>query len=78
MSMTNEEIVVDALLKTPEMKKHITAEEIAEYDNLEDFFFYSKNPYAKALDVLIRGITENKNEKLIYDELLFNLKSLED
>lgn len=44
MSMTNEEIVVDALLKTPEMKKHITAEEIAEYDNLEDFFSIAKIP----------------------------------
>ena len=66
MSLTKEEAIRRALLQTPEMKKHVSEAEIAEYDNLADF------------NILITGTTEEKNEKLIYSELLTNLRSLED
>lgn len=76
-SLTNEELVVTALLKTPEMKKHISQEELAEYESIQDLLYYSKNPYVKALAVLVKGTTDGKKDQLIYDELLFNLKGLE-
>lgn len=78
VSLTNEEMVVNALLKTPEMKKHVTDEELAEYDGPDDLLFFSKNPYIKALSILIKGTTVNKDDKLIYNELITTLKSLED
>lgn len=78
MSLTKEEAIRRALLQTPEMKKHVSEAEIAEYDNLADFLYFSKNPYVRALNILITGTTEEKNEKLIYSELLTNLRSLED
>lgn len=75
---TTEELIMEAVLKTPAITETVNQDEIAEFQNASvGEMSLSKNPYLRVLSVLITGVTEGKSERVIYQQICDSLRLLE-
>ncbi|WP_290372436.1 hypothetical protein [uncultured Parasutterella sp.] len=74
---TKDEKIIKAVLKTPEMQKHLTQEETDKFDNYsESLLTQSNNPHLKVLYDVVYGKLNDRSATLTLDKVNSSLRSV--
>ena len=74
---TKDEKIIKAVIRTPEMQKHLSPEEVAKFDNYsESLLTQSNNPYLKVLYDVVSGKLNDRSATLTLDKVNTSIRSV--